>query len=376
MAHRACGLLLALVPLGAAGQQVLFEDSFQRPDQGALGPHWVEYRARGQAPQAGDTPFAVRDGALRWAATGAGAYVEDFIATAQAFPVEGSRVEFDLRAVTGTRQGYVGPGFLWLDEPLRKRGAFNLEGAGPGWLGAGLFYRWENQGTGGALLYGGAPAPVWQDVDQKVPGVNTGRFARHAISVKGGQITWEADGAVLARAPLAQPLSPGARRRFVISTRLYDSGLPQSLEVKNLKVLGAASGGGDGTPPPSRPGETFVEANAPPERARALVALAFPGPTLVIEAANSTHDIAWDRAHWRIAIKGNAPGTFPAAVSFNLAPARGWVSTSSCSATLTRVEGAGGVVEGRFDCALQGFEGDRPGAEVRSAGTFRAEVQP
>jgi hypothetical protein len=371
MTQRTSVLLLVWVPVVASAQTVLFEDDFQRP----LGPAWVEYRSRGQAPQAGDTPFAAQAGTLRWSATGAGAYVEDFIATAQSFPVEGSRVEFDLRAVTGTRQGYVGPGFLWVDDPLRKRGAFNLDGPGPAWLGAGLFYRWENQGTGGALLYAGAPSPAWQDVDRKVPGVNTGRFAHHAITVSGGQVTWEADGAVIARAALAQPLEAGARRRFVITTRLYDSGLAQSLEVKNLRILGAAGTGPVATPQP-RGGDPFVEADEPPERARALVALAFPGPTLVIEAANSAHDIAWDRAHWRIAIRGQGPGTFPAAVSFNLAPGRGWVSTSPCSATLTRVDGAGGQVEGRFDCLLQGFDGERAGSEVRSRGAFRAEVQP
>lgn len=375
MTQRLAVLLLMWVPVVASAQAVLFEDAFQRPDQASPGAAWVEYRSRGQAPQAGDTPFAVRDGALRWAATGAGAYVEDFIATAQAFPVEGSRVEFDLRAVTGTRQGYVGPGFLWVDDPSRKRSAFNLEGPGPAWLGAGLFYRWENQGTGGALLYAGAPAPAWQDVDRKVPGVNTGRFARHAITVSGGQVTWEADGAVIARAALAQPLEAGARRRFLITTRLYDAGLAQSVEVKNLRILGAVGPGPVAGPPP-RGGVPFVEGDAPPERARALVALAFPGPTLVVEAANSTHDIAWDRAHWRIAIRGQGPGTFPAAVSFNLAPSRGWVSTSPCNATLTRVDGPGGLVEGQFDCQLQGFDGDRPGAGVRSRGSFRAEVQP
>ncbi len=357
-----------LLPLAAGAQAVLFEDTFQRSDSSQLGAQWAELSLRGdQAPRQADTAWSIRSGALTFSANGTGAYVEDFVATTQAFPVDGTRVEFELRAVTGTRQGYVGPAVLWVDEPTRKRGAYNLDGAGPGYLGLGLFYRWENQGTGGALLYAGAPSPAWQDADRKVPGVNQGRFAKHALSVKDGFVTWEADGAVLARAPLAQPLSPGAKRRLMISNRLYDAGLAQSVELRNLRI----TGGGGAAPPP---GETFLKANAPPERADALVAQAFVGPSLVIEAASSMHDVAHDRAHWRLAIRGSGLGRFPAALSFNLAPQRGWVSTSPCVATVTRLDAS--LAEGQFDCVLQGFDGERDGAQVRSQGTFRAEVQP
>lgn len=356
------GLLLSAVLPLVAGAQVTLAP-----------PDWVELHLRGDRAEVAQTPWQAGPGALSFSATGRGAYDEDAIATSESYVVDGSRLEFDLQVLASTREGYVGPSFLWIDEPLRKRSAYLLDGAGPAYLGAGVFYGWENQGRGGALLFSGAPAPAWHERDRPVPGVNDGRFAHHVLSVGDGHVSWEIDGAPFARAKLAQPLAKGERRRLLVSTRLYDRGLVQRVELRNLRLTVASSSAA----PEARPKDTFVEASGPGEQLPTRLALAFVGPTVVIEGAGSLGDIARDFDHWRLAIKGNTPGTFPAAVTWSEEPGRGWLSTVQCTATLTRVEGPGGLVEGRFECALLGpppGEGQRR-ERAQVSGTFRAEVQ-
>ncbi len=234
-AQRACWLVLVLLawwPSPAQSQPaghrstVIFQDDFARADAEAAGPQWFEFLHRlpygGQwTASAGETAWSVRGKLLRFEAVGTSSYVGDFVMSRTALPIENTRLEFDLRAQVQTMQGYVGPGFFWVtDQHQVDR------------LGWTVWYNWENRCQRGyAIEAGGRP----QYVDDMVLGVNTGAFAHHAITIRRGELAWQVE----QNAPVVRKLAAsvtGQRRHLAITSRLYDQGAKQVIEVRNLKV--------------------------------------------------------------------------------------------------------------------------------------------
>jgi len=230
--------LLLLLPEAAHSETVIFQDSFSRPDSSSPGPQWQEYRVRraenGAIPVPGETPWAIRGGALYFEETGKNSYIEDFIQTAAEFPVDNTRVEFEIRAKGGTRLGYIGPTAFWAGSADERREAHNVTANGRPILGVQAWYRWENRGTRGVWLHG---INRHGDHPQLLfSGLNQGRFERHVITVQGGKMTYQSPDCPALTYDLRTPLQPGAARRFSFGARMYDNGVKQTIEIRNFKI--------------------------------------------------------------------------------------------------------------------------------------------
>lgn len=219
--------------VGTTPERILFQDNFQRADSTWVGAGWREYTRRNDQVQAVDSPWRIRNGTLYFEAVGANSYIEDFIETAATLPVDNVRVDFELRAKVATSAGYVGPTAFWSGEASQRAGASNVS-AGPGHIGVAAFNSWETGGTRGLVISTHGGAQVYKD--QIVSGVNQGAFAWVSITVRNGQVTYQGQNSAPITLALAQPLGAGAARHWTFGARLYDSGVPQVIEIRNLKI--------------------------------------------------------------------------------------------------------------------------------------------
>ncbi len=212
---------------------ILFQDNFQRADSTWVGNGWREYTRRNEQVQAQDSPWRIRNGELYFEATGANSYIEDFIETAATFPVDNVRVEFELRASVATSRGYVGPTMFWSGNAADRGGSANV-GAGPGHIGVAAFNSWETGGAKGLVISTHGGSRVYKD--QILSGVNQAGFASISITVQNGSVTYQGQNAAAITLALSQPLGAGAARHWTFGARLYDSAVPQVIEIRNLRI--------------------------------------------------------------------------------------------------------------------------------------------
>jgi len=245
--------VVAMPPVVAAPKApdaTLFEDDFNRPDGESLGPKWIEYVVRREengVPRKGETAWSIRNGALHFESSGAGSYVEDFVQTALDFPVDNVRLEFDVKAVAGTKQGYVGPTAFLSPEAKWRSGALNLAGGAPGGLlGVEAWYRWENGGTKGLLVFRNGSAEDFPDAI--FSGLNEPSVAHHVIVIKGGKLSYSSPEFKSVDVALSAPLGPDARRFLSFGARLYDKGVEQVIDIDNVRLTRL-----DGVAPPPLP---------------------------------------------------------------------------------------------------------------------------
>jgi hypothetical protein len=222
-----------VIGVGPPPERVLFQDNFQRADSTWVGAGWREYTRRNDQVQAVDSPWRIRNGTLYFEATGSNSYIEDFIETAATFPVDNVRVDFELRASVATSKGYVGPTMFWSGEAFQRAGASNVS-AGPGHIGVAAFNSWETGGAKGLVISTHGGAQVYKD--QVLSGVNQLSFSRISITVQNGQVTYQGQNSAALSVALTQPLGPGVARHWTFGARLYDSGVPQVIEIRNLKI--------------------------------------------------------------------------------------------------------------------------------------------
>lgn len=219
--------------VGSSPERLLFQDNFQRADSTWVGAGWREYTRRNDQVQATDSPWRIRNGTLYFEAVGANSYIEDFIETAATFPVDNVRVDFELRARVATSQGYVGPTMFWSGNASERAGASNVR-SGPGHIGVAAFNSWETGGARGLVISTHGGAQVYKD--QVLSGVNQPGFSLISITVRNGQVTYQGQTSSAFTVPLAQPLGAGAQRHWTFGARLYDAGVPQVIEIRNLKI--------------------------------------------------------------------------------------------------------------------------------------------
>lgn len=222
-----------------AVQNVIFEDNFTRPDSQYLGSQWQEFKVRGGTgstsalPVKADTPWSIRDNTLHFEYTGDNTYTEDFIQTTGEFPVNNTKIEFEIRARAATSRGYVGPTAFWATSGENRLGAYNTVNRIP-LIGLYASYRWENAGTRGLgiMINGGQ-----KDYPNSVfSGLNQNNFAKHVIIIKNGKITYQSPDMGVVTLDLANPLSADTKRHFSFGARLYDAGTPQVIDIRNLKI--------------------------------------------------------------------------------------------------------------------------------------------
>lgn len=180
-----------------------------------------------------DSPWQIRGGTLYFEAVGSSGYIEDFIETTARFPVDNVRVDFDLHATVTTAQGYVGPNAFWSGEASQRAGATNVA-SGPGHIGVAAFNSWETGGARGLVISNHGGAQVYKEM--VLAGVNQPGFAAISITVRGGQVTYSGQGSSAISLSLAQPLTPGATRHWTFGARLYDAGVSQVIQIRNLRI--------------------------------------------------------------------------------------------------------------------------------------------
>lgn len=232
---------LAVIPGAAAGQEaVLFEDNFQRGNSGSPGPNWEEFfnrRTDNNVSRPGDSPWCIKNGTLYFEATGQNSYIEDIVQTKQAFPIDNTKVEFEMRATAATRLGYVGPSMYWLDDARYKGGACNVSQGNPV-VGVEAWYRWENAGTKGLMLMGNGSYKDYASA--YFSGLNQSSFAKHTIIIKDGKITYQSPDLGPVELTLGRPIAPGELRHLTFSSRLYDAGVKSTIEIKSVKITSLA----------------------------------------------------------------------------------------------------------------------------------------
>jgi hypothetical protein len=145
--------------------------------------------------------------------------------------VDNVRVEFDLRASVATSKGYVGPTMFWSGNASERAGASNVS-SGPGHIGVAAFNSWETGGARGLVISTHGGAQVYKD--QVLSGVNQPGFSRISITVQNGKVTYQGQNSFTVA--LTQPLGAGAQRHWTFGARLYDAGVSQVIEIRNLKI--------------------------------------------------------------------------------------------------------------------------------------------
>lgn len=227
-------MLLSGVPSSSASASVLFEDNTQRADSSFPGSNWQEFFMReseGRILRPGDTPWCIQGNSLYYSASAQNSYIEDFIQTVNTYPVDNTTIEFDFRGSGGTTAGYVGPIVLWATN-AEQRSGYTAVRDGRQAIGAGAWYRWENAGTKGVMVYRNGS---FSDYSNKLfGGLNQSNFSHHIITVKNNTITYQSDSFEPVTLPLASPLASGERRHLALGIRLYDQG--QIAEFRNIRI--------------------------------------------------------------------------------------------------------------------------------------------
>jgi hypothetical protein len=239
-------------PESTSTSNLIFEDTFQRPDSQSLGPQWREYQLRNNQVRMADTPFSLQNRELYFEYTGTGSYIEDFIETVDTFPVNNLRIEFELRGRVGTHLGYVGPTFLLSGDAMQRTNSANVA-SGPSHIGLHTSYRWEKQGQKGAVILANG-TKVHDLPDAVIGGLNENSFQPHTITIANNSITYSSPQIGTVTYPLDVPLTAGERRHFTIGTRVYDPNLTQILEIRNLRIYSLNSNPND----PNTKGDTTV----------------------------------------------------------------------------------------------------------------------
>lgn len=240
-------LVLLISGLPCNGSSTLFEDCVQRADSNSPGPDWQEYFMReseSRIPRRGDTPWCIKGNSIYYAANGQNSYIEDFIQTAGTYPVDNTIIEFDFRGSGGTTSGYVGPIVLWATD-AEQRSGYTAVRDGREAIGAGAWYRWENAGTKGVMLYRNGSIT---DLSNEIfAGLNQNAFSHHTITIRDNTITYRSDSCAAVTLPLASPLPSGEQRHLSLGVRLYDQG--QTAEFRNIRISLQSS---IAPPPPTR----------------------------------------------------------------------------------------------------------------------------
>ncbi|GEM_PF-3089904 len=257
-------LLVSILPAKVVAAATIFEDRVDRTDSSIVGNQWVEYfmrRPDQQSPERmidqGNTPWRVKDGTIYYHEVGDHFYIEDFIQTRETFPVNNTRVEFEIRGDIGTSAGYVGPAVFWTPH-ASKITSYGGVSEGHGVIGVNARYRWENDGTRG--LHIRANGETHDFPEAIFGGMNQQDFSRHAFTVQDNVLTYESDTFPTRSISLDNPLEAGERRHLYIGVRLYDRGVPQEVEIRNIRVI-------------SLDEDSDLQKVTPPERNEDLVAI-------------------------------------------------------------------------------------------------------
>lgn len=227
---------------GEAGKEiVVFEDNFQRSDSESVGSDWEEYLYRtgmGHATR-GETPWSVRGGTLYFEAkgdkVGMGGLIGDFVQTAQQFPVNNTRVEFEIRAKSKTEWQCLGPNAFWVPEPSYRWGLEDPR-IGPDFIGVQAAYHGGIGRSRGLYIFSRGTN---NDTPQAAfAGLNESGFAKHVIIIKDGKITYQSDSCGPLTYNISVPLYKGAKRHFSFGARLSElDHEPQIIEIRNFKII-------------------------------------------------------------------------------------------------------------------------------------------
>ncbi|MGB7594675.1 MAG: hypothetical protein WBL80_03815 [Erysipelotrichaceae bacterium] len=219
---------------------LLFEDTFKRADNTVVGSDWQEVKMRNGTGssvttiESGDSPWSIKSNTLIYEGIGNNTYTEDYIETVKEFPINNSKVEFEIRGTASTTLGYVGPAIYWAPAVSSRLGSFQTVDNKDPLIGVQTFYSWENAGTKGIVYY--LNGKIEKVPNGTLSGINAADFVKHSITIKDGKLTHEAGGTIVASYDLKEALGSDVKRHLSFDVRYYDNGIPFKVEIRNLKI--------------------------------------------------------------------------------------------------------------------------------------------
>ncbi|MGE5415554.1 MAG: hypothetical protein ACM3UZ_02085 [Acidobacteriota bacterium] len=222
---------------GSAGKEtVLFQDTFARKDNSSPGPAWEEIinrQSQSYIAKPGETPWSIKNNSLYYESTGDGTYIEDSVQTKAAYPVDNIKIEYELRASVTGKSASVGPSALLLEDARYKGSAYSTTRGMPA-IGEQCWYNWQSSGSSGLILL--ANSNILAKPDKAYAGVNQGSFSKHTIIVKNSKVAFQTPTLGSAEMSLGLTLLPNESRRLAFSVHIFDKGLKQTVEIRNLKI--------------------------------------------------------------------------------------------------------------------------------------------
>jgi hypothetical protein len=219
---------------------LLFEDTFKRDDNTVVGLDWQEVKMRNgtgssvTSIETGDSPWSIKDNTLIYEGIGNNTYTEDYIETIKEYPLNNTKVEFEIRGTASTTLGYVGPAIYWAPAVSSRLGSFQTVDNKDPLIGIQTFYSWENAGTKGIVYY--LNGKIEKVPNGTLAGINAVDFVKHTITIKDGKLTHEAGGTIVATYSLNEALKSDSKRHLSFDVRYYDNGVPFKVEIRNLRI--------------------------------------------------------------------------------------------------------------------------------------------
>ncbi len=207
--------------------KVLFEDLFKRANSAHVGAGWSEYLLRGNRGQLslkqGNGSWVIRTGTLSCWLLGSVGSIEDLVLTAEKYPVEATRIEFELRGELPAKSD-AGAVVGWVTEAESLR-----DGLKPGaWIGASF------AGKDGLIVAGAKsePQPALPAV-----GFNPSRWVKHTVTVSKGVLSYQVGENPPVTLDIEPEIEPEAARHFFFGVR-GNSGAVHKIDVRNFRVIG------------------------------------------------------------------------------------------------------------------------------------------
>ncbi|MGI5863492.1 MAG: serine/threonine-protein kinase [Myxococcales bacterium] len=207
--------------------KVLFEDLFKRANSAHVGAGWSEYLVRGKrgalSLKQGNGAWVIRSATLSCWLRGSPGPVEDIVLTAEKYPVEGTRIEFELRGELPAKPD-AGAVVGWVSDADSLR-----DGLTPGaWIGASF------AGKDGLIVAGtkSAPQPALPAV-----GFNPSRWVKHTVTVSKGVLSYQVGENPPVTLDMEPAVEPDATRHFFFGVRGYSSAT-HKIDVRNFRVVG------------------------------------------------------------------------------------------------------------------------------------------
>ncbi len=210
-------------------EATVFADDFQRADDDAPGPLWLEFGESGDTLSATDTSWGIRGGSLRGVIEpGSGPPIGIFVVSVASFPATALRVSFRMRPLPEARAG-LGIFYCWLiPPPDRYRADNDAERFGFHWE-----FRQSLPGPNQIAFPVGAAVPLR---GQSLKPSQGREFEEWRFEIREGSFHFSGPGSQVQSEPLARDPRPAERWHLLLGVRAFRAETPVGFEIRDLQV--------------------------------------------------------------------------------------------------------------------------------------------